>query len=307
MNYPKNQIEFEDAFSTEEKCQAALMKLKWPEGFVCPKCKGVQSRRKVRNRMVCVACRHETSLLCDTLFTNTNKTLREWFHALWWIAAQKNGISASGFQNIMGLGCYETAWTWLHKLRNSMARTGLDKLTGSVEVDEAFIGGVQEGTAGRGAGGKVLVVVAAEHRGRKLGRVRLAVIPNASAHSLGTFIQARVAQGSTIITDGWRGYRNIGALGYRHEVDRSEKALPKVHLTISLLKRWMLGTHQGRVSAKYLQCYLNEFVFRFNRRTANSRGLLFASLLELCASGKGITNEELSSQHEPPEVPASQL
>ena len=297
--YPKTQIDFEETFSTEEKCQDRLMALKWPERFVCPKCSGDQFRLKTRHRIVCRLCCHETSLLCDTLFTNTNKSLREWFHALWWIAAQKNGISAVGFQRIMGLGCYETAWSWLHKLRAAMHRTGQNKLNGVVEVDETFIGGVHAGKAGRGAAGKVLVVVAAEKRGRKIGRLRLAVIPNAETFTLEAFAQIYVERGSEIVTDGWAGYRNLGTLGFRHQVDRSEKVLPKVHLAASLLKRWLLGTHQGRVSAKYLQCYLNEFVFRFNRRTAKSRGLLFESLLELCASGQGLTNEEISSQHEP--------
>jgi len=222
--------------------------------------------------------------------------LRSWFIAIWWITTQKYGASAEGLQQVLGIGSYRTAWTWLHKIRKAMVRADRTKLTGTVEVDEAYIGGEEHsGSTGRGTGNKVLVAVAVElldygnekKQGlRKLGRVRLAVISDASGKSLSHFVTENIDKGSEIITDGWSGYSFVKKSGYSHTVfvqskkKDDENPLPHVHLVISLLKRWLLGTHQGAVSDKHMQAYLEEYTFRFNRKNSAKRGLLFYRLLE---------------------------
>ena len=305
--YPRNQIEFEEAFSTEEKCLEVVSKIKWPRGFVCPRCGGKTSRMKSRNRVVCRGCQHETSPLVGTVFTGAHKPLRNWIHALWWITGQKNGISASGFKNVMGLGSYETSWAWLHKLRHFMGQAQRRPLSGPVEVDETFVGGARESQGGRSRGGKAIVVLAVEIRGEIIGRIRVAVVPAATKEFLDAFVAVFVRPGAHVITDGWTGYKNLKSLGYQHEVQIDKKnPLPRTHRVISLLKRWLLGTHQGRISDKHLQAYLNEFVFRFNRRGSKSRGLLFGTLLHLCVLQKGLTYSNIVSKTMP-ETPATQI
>jgi transposase-like protein len=188
-------------------------------------------------------------------------------------------------QRILGLGSYHTAWHWLHKLRRAMVRPGRDRLAGTVEVDETFIGGERPGKRGRGAAGKTLVVIAAQAVGTKIGRIRLARVVSASASHLEAAVSQAVEPGSTVRTDGWGGYNGLNDLGYEHEVIRStpvvgENLLPLAHRVAALLKRWLLGTHQGAVQPEHLDYYLDEFTFRFNRRTSGSRGLLFYRLLD---------------------------
>jgi transposase-like protein len=206
---------------------------------------------------------------------------------MWWVTAQKNGASALGLQRVLGLKSYETAWTWLHKLRRAMVRPGRDLLRGKVEVDEAYVGSEEEGLRGRLNLKKALIVVAAEADGPRIGRIRLRQVIDASAESLVPFVEDSVTRGSIIQTDGWAGYTPLEGKGYDHEVTvvkRSKKTaselLPRVHLVISLLRRWLLGTHQGAVSLKHLDYYLDEFTFRFNRRRSKSRGKLFFRLAQ---------------------------
>jgi len=179
------------------------------------------------------------------------------------------------------------AWTWLHKFRRAMVRPGRELLSGRVEVDECFIGAPEEEMRGRGTADKTLVVVAVEKNGKGIGRIRFKQIPNASSSTLNRFLQESVAHGSVVHTDGWKGYRKVDSIGYEHEVTvlkgKSESAselLPRVHLVISLLKRWLMGTHQGAVSHKHLDYYLDEFTFRFNRRKSMNRGKLFYRLAQ---------------------------
>ena len=208
-----------------------------------------------------------------------------WFRAMWWIMSQKNGASALGLQRILGLGSYETAWLWLHKLRRAMVRPGRDKLSGYVEADDAYIGGEKEGKRGRGSDNKILTVVAVEVNGKKLGRIRISRIPDASGESLLRFVQNSVEKGSTVNTDGWQGYNGLTGVGYTHEVTiakyvKKNDLLPHVHLIISLLNRWLLGTHQGAVRAEHFDYYLDEFTFRFNRRASHYRGKIFYRLIQ---------------------------
>jgi transposase-like protein len=206
---------------------------------------------------------------------------------MWLITSHKNGVSALGLQRQLGLARYETAWTWLHKLRRAMVRPGRDRLSDRVEVDETFVGGEEHGVRGRETLTKSLVVVAAEEDGNGIGRIRLRGVANASAASLLPFVEDCVLPGSVIRTDGWEGYRGLTAKGYRHvvvNIKRSGKlaheVLPRVHRIASLLKRWWLGTHQGAIRQRHLDYYLDEFTFRFNRRTSRQRGKLFYRLVQ---------------------------
>jgi transposase-like protein len=284
-DFPRNLIEFDARFSTEEACRDYLIKLRWPDGFICPRCQGHQAWTTKRNLLVCTECQYQVSLTAGTVFEGTRKPLSTWFKAMWWVTTQKNGASAMGLQRILGLKTYYTAWTWLHKLRRAMVRPGRDKLSGRVEVDETFVGGLEEGVRGRGSEKKALIIIAAEEDGRGIGRIRLNRIPNALQVTLHKFIYGAIELGSTIHTDGWKGYQGLD--GYGHNATALQKRkepahelLPRVHQVASLLKRWLLGTHQGAVSHEHLEYYLDEFTFRFNRRKSNSRGKLFYRLLQ---------------------------
>jgi transposase-like protein len=233
----------------------------------------------------CAACGRQSSVTAGTIFQDTRTPLAVWFRAMWYVVGQKTGTSALGLQRVLGLGSYRTAWTWLHKLRRAMVRPGRERLTGRVEVDELYLGAEEVGMRGRGTLKKTLIGVAAEQVGRRLGRIRVRSLPDASADSLQAFIDEAIEPGSLVHTDGWVGYDRVTAHGYRHRVtflsDHPEPAhelLPRVHLIASLLKRWLLGTHQGAVSPAHLDYYLDEFTFRFNRRRSRHRGKLFFRL-----------------------------
>ena len=287
--YPMTFDEFNKQFQTEEQCRKYLYQLRWPEGFVCPKCGNRKVWTKGDTLFECAECGRQTSVIAGTIFQDTRKPLRNWFTAIWWVTTQKNGASACGLQQILGLGSYKTAWTWLHKIRTAMVNPKRAKLSGIVEVDETYIGGEEhDGKRGRGTSNKSIVVIAVELKeGRnQLGRVRMKVVPDASKESLQGFIRENVEAGSTVITDGLSSYSSLGKIGYIHEVPKKfevadeENTLPHVHMIVSLLKRWLLGTHQGAVQDTHLQAYLDEYVFRFNRRKSAKRGLLFYRLLE---------------------------
>ena len=286
-DYPRNLVEFEARFSTEAACREYLVKLRWPDGFQCPRCGGRKSWAVRGILLQCAGCRHQSSVTAGTIFQDTRKPLMLWFRAMWAVTSQKNGTSAVSIQRALGLGSYDTAWTWLHKLRRAMVRPGRDRLAGSVEVDETFWGSEEEGMRGRQTESKVLLVIAAQEDGRGIGRIRMRRIPDASAKSLMPFVEDAIEPGSRIHTDGWPGYDPLEGKGYRHRITflkgRKESAsdlLPRVHLVASLLKRWLLGTHQGAVSREHLDYYLDEFTFRFNRRKSRSRGKLFLRLAE---------------------------
>lgn len=286
-DYPETLNEFEIRFATEEACGNYLRKLRWPEGFRCPRCGGDKGW-PVRSSLVqCSSCGYQASITSGTIFQGSRTPLTLWFRAIWWVTSQKNGASALGLKRILGLGSYETAWSWLHKLRRAMVRPGRDRLSGTIEVDETYVGGLEEGLRGRQIENKTLVVIAAQQDGTKIGRVRLKRILDASSASLHEFIAAVIEPGSTVVTDAWPGYSGLKALGYKHKIINLSKRrkspsdlLPRVHRIASLLKRWLIGTHQGAVSNDHLDYYLDEFTFRFNRRTSTHRGKLFYRLLE---------------------------
>jgi transposase-like protein len=285
-DYPRTLAEFEARFSTEEACRAYLAQWRWPEGFRCPRCGGGKAWPVRAVLWQCAACGRQTSVTAGTIFQDSRTPLTMWFRAIWCVTSAKTGTSALAMQQILGLGSYQTAWTWLHKLRRAMVRPDRDRLSGRVEVDETFVGGLG-GAQGRSTATKALIVVAAEEVGHGIGRIRMRRIPDGSANSLQAFIAEAIKPGSRVHTDGWHGYDRVKGNGYRHRVTflRGDDALasqllPRVHRVVSLLKRWLLGTHQGAVSAAHLDFYLDEFTFRFNRRTSRHRGKLFFRLLQ---------------------------
>jgi len=289
LDYPGTFHEFDDWFSSEKSCLDYIAKLRWPKGFYCPSCGFKPEKPSLMGRglFLCRKCKKQTSITAGTLFHGTHKPLRIWFLAMWFVTSQKHGANALGLQRVLGLGSYNTAWTWLHKLRRAMVRPGRDLLTGSVEVDERYLGGLGAKVRGRGAKRKTIVVIAVEVRGRGSGRVRMSVIPNVSATSLHGFILNNVKIGSEVRSDGWNGYKGIETLGYKHIVtnisaseDPAHVVMPRVHRVASLLDRWWLGIHQGAIRPLHLDYYLDEYTFRFNRRTSRARGLLFYRLME---------------------------
>jgi transposase-like protein len=255
--YPKTIIEFRERFSTEEACRDYLGKLRWPNGFVCPCCQETKAWNMNRGLFWCRNCQYQASITSGTLFHDTHKPLRLWFEAMWYVINQKSGVSALGLQRALGLGSYHTAWNWLHKLRRAMVRPGRDRLSGQIEVDEVFIGGVRPGKRGRGAAGKTLVVIAVEEAEKGMGRIRLHQVADAAGESLEPAVWEMVEPGSTVCTDAWPGYNGLTELGYKHIVVRKKpdlgaNLLPLVNRIASLLKRWLLGTHQGAVEHSHL-------------------------------------------------------
>ena len=279
-------MDFEQQFATEEACRLYLEQLRWPDGFRCVRCGGAEAWRMGRGLWLCRSCRRQTSVTVGTVFERSRLPVRLWFRAMWYVTNQKNGASALTIKRLLGLGSYQTAWAWLHKLRRAMVRPGRDCLAGVVEADETYVGGEKPGKRGRGARGKALVLVAVQLQpGEKIGRIRMRHVPDASGDSLVPALESMVTVGTEIRTDGWGGYNELESKGYRHTVVRrsaeiGEDLLPACHRVAALLKRWLLGTHQGAVRYQHLAYYLDEFTFRFNRRTSGSRGMLFYRLAQ---------------------------
>jgi len=266
--FPKTVLEFQQRFSTEEACRQYLFQCRWPEGFVCPRC---SCRKYFRQRHLaqCKACGYQVSVTAGTVMHRTRTPLTTWFWAAFLVSTHTPGFSAAQFQRYAGIRNYKVAFHMLHKLRAAMVRPARDRLRGLVEVDETYIGGPKEGKRGRGAAGKALVAAALEvldegEKKERAGRLRLRIIPDASAASLHGFIQDAVGPGATIRTDDWSGYEGVPRHGYVHQIV-GPKEVEHIHRTFGNLKTWLEGTHHG-VSRKHLQAYLNEFVFRHNRR-----------------------------------------
>ena len=292
--FPKTAPEFERRFATEEDCRAYWIEARWGGKPACARC---GSRRVYSERggtlFECGDCDHQTSLTSGTLLEKTRKPLKMWFRAVFEISSRRNGISAKDLQRIMGFGSYKTAWTWLHKLRVALVRPGREPLSERVEIDEAFVGGTR--------GGKSIVLVATETDAKTgLKRVRLAHAENNDEATLKRFADTHVATDAAVTTDGLASY-NKKSLGARaHEPIVQTKAerkikdtLQTVHWTVSLLKRWLLGTHAGAVQPKHLQAYLDEFAFRHNRRKTKGVGRIAARTIEQLVSHAPITMRQL--------------
>jgi transposase-like protein len=264
---------------------------------------------------MCSGCGARTSVTAGTIFDRTRTPLTVWFSACWLFATGKDGISALSLKRTLEIGSYQTAWAMLHRLRSVLVRPGRDRLAGAVEVDETYIGGLEPGLpGGRARGKKVLTGIAVEVKElRGFGRCRMLPLADASAASLHAFVRDHVEPGARVITDGWQGYRGLEKLGYVHD-RRSQRAarasgedpgklLPAVNRVASLAKRWLLGTHQGSVDDAHLPGYLNEFVFRFNRRRSRSRGMVFYRVLELAVAHAPVRYEDLIATQRPRAVP----
>jgi len=300
-DYPNTYRKFVEMFPDDAKCAAFLARLRWPEGFICPACKIASTPwNESRGRLACPICRHQTSVSTGTIFDKTRTPLTTWFEAAWHVSSAKNGMSAKTLERTIGTS-YQVAWMMLQRFRVAMVNTDRKQLSGDVEVDETFAGGEEHGgKRGRGAT-KSIVVIAVEIRQPKgFGRVRMRHIPDASGESLLPFVREVVAPGSVVRTDGWSGYNGLSDYGYTQDIlvlsssgDPAHVSMPGVHRVASLLKRWLLGTHQGSVLSNHLQSYLEGFTFRFNRRTSRSRGLVFRRLLEQAVITGPVTQADI--------------
>jgi transposase-like protein len=314
VHYPRSMGEFQAWFVSDADCLDYLEWIRWPRGFVCPQCGITGGWAVADGRYKCAACGVRTSVTAGTLFDRRRTPLTVWFTACWLFAAQTDGISALSLQSALDIGSYQTAWAMLHRLRSVLVAPKRDRLTGAVEVDETFFGGEEPGLrGGRAKGKKVLVGIAVERKEPKgFGRCRMTILRDGSSASLHAFITAHVQPGATVITDAWPSYNGIDKLGYIHEPHSQRAAsargedvsglLPGVHRVASLLKRWHLGTHQGRVDDAHLQNYLDEFTFRFNRRRSRSRGMVFYRLLELAVDHDPVRYRQLVANPAPKKV-----
>lgn len=300
-DFPNTYREFIEMFPDDDACVAFLAKLRWPEGFICPACKQASIPWNAnRDRLICPICRHQTSVTAGTIFDKTRTPLKTWFEAAWHVSTAKSGMSAKTLERTIGTS-YKVAWMMLHRFRVAMVNNERSQLSGIVEVDESFVGGeTHGGKRGRGTGKSIVVIAVEIKQPKGFGRVRMRHIPDSSGDSLVPFICDMIAPGSVVRTDGWKGYNSVTDHGYQREIivqsssgDPAHVSMPGVHRIASLFKRWILGTHQGSVLPLYLQSYLEEFTFRFNRRTSRSRGLVFRRLIEQAVITKPTTMEDI--------------
>jgi transposase-like protein len=297
--FPLSYREFVKMFADDAPCTTYLERLRWPSGFVCPACQQQQEPwRQTRGRLVCPVCRHQSTVTAGTIFDKTRTPLTTWFDAAWHVTTAKNGMSAKTLERTMDIS-YHVAWHMLHRFRVAMVRATREQLSGEVEVDETMIGGVEAGgKRGRGANKEVVAIAVEVKQPKGFGRIRMRHIPDASAKSLGAFVRETIVAKSILCTDGWTGYSGLSN-EYVHRPtilsssdDPAHVAMPGVHKVASLLKRWLLGTHQGAFSKEHLQSYLEEFTFRFNHRTSHSRGQLFHRLMEQAIATSPVTQED---------------
>ena len=303
---------FLERFGTDAQCREYLFRARWPDGFRCAACGHDRAwAHKARLIYEGAGCGKQHSLLAGTIFEQTKTGLARWFLAIFLVTSSKGGISAMELKRQIGFGSYQTAWTWLHKIRRAMVRPDREPLALRVEADETYVGGPRPGKPGRGAAGKVKVAGAVESgrgksKGRRLGRLRLAVVPDVSARSLEGFLGQNVAKPAAVVTDGWSGYAGLDTAGYTHEPLNLSTSwgdaalrLPAIHLVFGLARRWLLGTHHGAVGKKHMSAYLDAFVFRFNRRTARSISHRFARVIEQAVQINPTTHRTLVAQPQP--------
>ena len=298
---PKTLPDFQRHFPDEAACRKYLWARRFPNGWICPSCGDDQDPYTFDNRLTvfrCRACKRDASLTAGTVMHRSKQPICLWFWAAYFATSLTPGLSAVQFAKMLGIKRYETAFNMLHKLRAAMVRPGRDVIGQdyAVEVDETLVGGATQGE-GKGVHHKTLVagvvevmprkdikwtgrdpnIPRGEHRGGHgrgvvAGRIRLQVVPNRKQETLVAFVQQNVAPGATVRTDGWVGYAPLPEQGYQHlaipiggDHAKTDQHLPMIHLVFSNLDSWLIGTHHG-VSPQHLQAYLNEYVFRFNRR-----------------------------------------
>jgi len=314
-DYPRTWTQFLDWFPDEEACRQYLEGIRWRDGFVCSSCGEIgEAFHGTRGRWICRHCRHQCSVTAGTIFDKTRTPLRNWLAAVWYVVNQKQGVNALGLQRVLGLGSYQTAWAMLHRLRRAMIRPGRERLHGVVEVDECFIGRFppnssrntkkkQKLTEQRKAKCSIVMIAVEIKQPKGFGRIRLQRVTNKSEKAVLPFVFDVIEPGSLVRTDGSEAYRRMDRRGYRRErtvmlgaSDPAHVTMPGVHRVAALLKRWLLGTHQGAVQPKQLDYYLDEFTFRFNRRTSRSRGLLFYRMLEQALVTKPVTYAQIAGK-----------
>ena len=314
-DFPKSEIEFDQRFSNPYTCYEYLAKTRWPNGFVCEKCGHNAFWISAKHIYICTKCEHQYSLTAGTIMHRTRKPITYWFKAMWWFTTRKSGVNAVNLKELLGLGSYQTAWTWLQKLRRCTNRKDREKLSGRVEVDEFFVGGQKTGKRGRGADGKTIVYIAVERDLKQdpstldeywqIDRARMQVALDCSSYSLETFINHNIEAGSTVATDKWSSYQPIVNIRYHHEIvdaanqKGSESRLYGAHLVVSLVKRLIRSTFQGRFEPKSLQNYLDEYVFRFNRRKSRSIGKKFMRIVQQVIKSRNINNKDIQWDLDP--------
>jgi hypothetical protein len=319
--FPETLVDFQRMFPSEQACLDFLVELRWPEGFSCPSCGVVRDPQRLATRprvLRCRECLEETSLTAGTILHATRTPIQVWFWGAYLVTSQTPGMSALQLQRQLGIGRYETAFQLVHKLRASMVRPDRDRIGPEwpVELDESLIGGRTRGE-GRGVHHKATVIGAVEVRRTRdalkrrdshehgvpvkgqfyAGRLRLRGIPSRTEAEAEDFVTKNVEPGSRIATDGWEGYDRLRRHGYKldplvlnGDPDLAKRHLPMIHIVFSNLKTWLNGTHHS-VSHRHLQAYLNEYVFRFNRRFYPRS--MFNSVLGIAVQTKGPTYAEL--------------
>lgn len=307
--FPDNEIEFDTMFSTEDKCINYLFSQRWTDGFECSSCGGIVYWKSSRDLYICKSCEHQHSITAGTILHKTRKPLKYWFKATWMLTSTKSGVSATTLSRLLGLS-YPTAWTWLQKLKRCTINPNREQLSGTVEVDEFYLGGKHTGKQGRGSENKHKIVVAVEHRESEnseidlshlMGRARLSVIPDCSSESLIPFIKDNISNGSTLITDKWAGYTAELKKDYLHKAfnaGENKSALDHAHRIASLVKRWYNGTLQGSIKPEHLQEYMDEYIFRFNRRNLKSIGGKFYRMIKFVSVSKPIPYKIITKQLE---------
>jgi len=293
-------FQFQKRFSREDSCWKHLVKLRWPDGFICPRCghdkAGFHSKRKL---IQCKGCRYQASATAGTIFHKTRIPLRKWFWFIFLMSSQKTGVSIQGLQRLLDIKSYKTAWSMAHKVRKAMAdRDASYQLANLVEMDDSYFGPSGRGQRGRGSKGKVPVVVAVENRGKKPGFAAMRVVDNLKSVHIAHFAQTEIKEQQTVRTDGYVSYYCLSDYGYELDMrivgngPNASKELPWVHTLIANVKSMLRGAHHG-VSHKYLQRYLDEFCYRFNRRYWPSQ--LFNRLLKAALVTPAVTYAELSA------------
>jgi transposase-like protein len=314
-DYPRTWDQFLNWCPDEDACRRYLEGIRWRSGFVCPSCGETgEAFFGSRGRWICRHCRHQCTVTAGTVFDKTRTPLRSWLAAVWYITNQKQGVTALGLQRVLGLGSYQTAWAMLHRLRRAMIRQGRERLQGVVEVDESFIGRSppnkvrdtkqKQQLANKREARRSTVMIAVEIKQPKgFGRIRLQRVTDKSEKAVLPFVLESIEPGSVVRTDGSEAYRKLARHGYRREKsvmlgadDAAHVTMPGVHRVAALLKRWLLGTHQGAVQPKQLDYYLDEFTFRFNRRTSRSRGLLFYRMLQQALATEPVTYAQIAGK-----------
>ncbi|MEA2042697.1 MAG: IS1595 family transposase [Bacteroidota bacterium] len=302
-NFPRTNIEFQEKFNSEDACETYLFDIKWNNGFTCSKCNHDKYWKSKTGLYICKNCEHQHSLKAGTIMQKSKKSLKMWFTAIWLFTTSKQGVNAKDLERQLGVS-YPTAWLWLQKLKKSSFNPERTKLVGKVEVDEFYLGGKKKGKTGRGSENKHKVAIAVEKMQFKktgkvyVGRVRLKEVENCGAENLTKFVEDNISTDAVVKTDKWTGYNKLKAVGYDHIakiIEDYNSEFKGLHNVVSLIKRWILGTFQGKTSQKYIQQYLEEFTFRFNRKHFNI-GLKFHRLLEFATITKPLTYRDITEK-----------